>query len=103
MHEITIYFDAVLIAAIVAFHALSDESESLVVVQDLLDAFQPEECEAVATFFGAVVNPKDAILRLEVDGDFCQEFLADAQSCGGAGQGEYVGYGGHGRVPLAGV
>ena len=55
-----------------------DESESRLVVQDLLDAFQPEECEAVAAFFGAVVNPKDAILRLEVDGDFGQELLADA-------------------------
>ena len=61
------------------------------------------KCEAVAAFFGAVVNPKDAILRLEADGDFGQEFLADAQSCGGAGQGDYVGYGDHGGARLAGA
>jgi hypothetical protein len=77
--------------------------DSRLVVYDLLDAFEPEECEAVAAFFGAVVNPKDAILRLEADGDFGQELLADAQSCGGAGQGEYVGYGDHGGARLAGA
>ena len=62
----------------VAFHAFLYESDSRLVVQDLLDVFEPEKCQTLAAVFGAVMNPKDAILRLQVHGDFGQKFLADA-------------------------